>query len=128
MNISIDYDILNVIVIRYFMILDWLLVADKTECAGSETKKKDVSTADECSKICKSQSSMFAFGTNDYGTERCSSTGCTCLCETAASMDGTCSQTSHNGYRLYKYKTGGKTSFVNFIYITLHARIFGTIP
>ena len=89
------------------------------ECSGSETRNKGVSTVDECSKICKGQSSMFAYGTNDYGNERCTSTGCTCYCETAASMDGTCSQRSHTGYRLYKYKNDGKTSFVYFIYINL---------
>ena len=99
------------------MILEWLLIADKTECAGSEIPHYDISTVAECSKRCKGQSSMFAYGTNDYGTTRCSSTGCTCLCETAASKDGTCSQTSHNGYRLYKYKTDGNISFAYFIYI-----------
>ena len=99
------------------MILEWLLIADKTECAGSENSYYDISTVGECSKRCKNQSSMFAYGTNDYGTTRCSSIGCTCLCETAASKDGTCSQTSHNGYRLYKYKTDGNMLFAYFIYI-----------
>ena len=99
------------------MISEWLLIADKTECAGSENSYGDISTVTECSKRCKGQSSMFAFGTNDYGTTRCYSTGCTCLCETAASSDGTCSQTSHNGYRLYKYKTDGKISSVHSIFI-----------
>ena len=83
------------------------------ECAGSEEPYYHISTVTECSKRCKGQSSMFAFGTNDYGTTRCYSTGCTCLCETAASSDGTCSQTSNNGYRLYKYKTDGKMSSVH---------------
>ena len=102
------------------MILDWLLVADKTECRGSEKDMGYISTADECSKKCKGQSSMFSFGTRDYGDSRCGFTGCKCFCETSASMDGTCSQVSHNGYRLYKYKTDGKISFVYFVLITLY--------
>ena len=47
---------------------------------------------------------MFAFGTNDFGTDRCYDDGCACLCETSASPLGSCNTVSHNGYRLYKYQ------------------------
>ena len=51
---------------------------------------------------------MFAYGTNAYGLNRCTEAGCMCLCETSASIDGTCNQVRHIGYRLYKYKPDGK--------------------
>ena len=94
------------IIFKILFLLEWLLVADKTECGGSE-ESSTTSTVDECSKACHGKSSMFAFGTNDYGNPRCDSTGCVCLCETAASTDGKCSQISHSGYRLYKYTNSG---------------------
>ena len=46
---------------------------------------------------------MFAFGTNDFGTNRCNDDGCSCYCETSATEEGTCKRVDHNGYRLYKY-------------------------
>ena len=97
-----------------FLTLEWLLVSEKKECGGSEFHIGALSTIDECSKSCYGRSSMFAFGTNDYGTIRCWENGCSCYCETAASSEGTCSQSNHNGYRLYKYKTTGNfyTSFL----------------
>ena len=47
---------------------------------------------------------MFAFGTNDYGTIRCSNGRCSCYCETAASVDATCKVIQHKGFRLYAFK------------------------
>ena len=98
----------------------WTVTTETNLCIQRSEEISDplfFATIDECSEMCKKVSSMFAYGTNDYGTTRCNSAGCTCLCETAASKDGTCSQTSHNGYRLYKYKTDGNISFAYFIYI-----------
>lgn len=48
---------------------------------------------------------MFIYGTNDFGVTRCNYGGCNCFCELAASDDGTCDQTGHGGYRLYKYES-----------------------
>ena len=50
---------------------------------------------------------MFAFGTNDFGKNRCNDDGCRCLCETSATDEGTCNNVDHNGYRLYKYSNQG---------------------
>jgi len=83
----------------------WLLVSEKRECGGSEIWAGHLATVDECAKSCYGRSSMFAFGTNDYGMERCWEGGCSCYCETAASSEGTCSEGFHLGFRLYKYKT-----------------------
>ena len=82
------------------------LVADKTECRGSEEFAGALSTLVECAEKCKGRSSMFAFGVEVPGSSssRCNSDGCQCLCETSASTDGTCSQAGHIGYRLYKYR------------------------
>ena len=66
------------------------------------------STIEACAKTCKSRSSMFIFGTNDFtggdaSKERCDDTGCKCYCELVATEDGTCTQIPHSGYRLYKF-------------------------
>jgi len=79
-------------------------VADRKECGGKEVNKGFLSTVDQCAKACKTTSTMFAYGTNDFGATRCNDKGCRCFCETAAFKDGTCSEVKHNGYRLYRYK------------------------
>ena len=89
-----------------------------TECAGPEvfiTPHKEHKTGisiEECAYSCKGISSMFIFGTNDYGDERCWDDKCTCICETAAADDGTCNQIGHKGYRLFKYEYSGKNLLV----------------
>ena len=95
-----------------------MLVSEKRECGGSEIHAGTLATVDKCANSCNGKSSMFAFGTNDYGTVRCGETGCSCYCETAASSEGTCSENSHPGFRLYKYKTTGNihTSFLCILY------------
>ena len=87
---------------------DFTKVADAQECTGKEIIKH-AATLDDCAKSCEGLSSMFAYGTNDYGKTRCYKNGtCTCLCETIADRNGTCTQFSHNGYRLYRYVEKGK--------------------
>ena len=92
------------------LILGWSLVGDKKECGGSEKSKGRMDSIEECAEACTGVSTMFAFGTNDYGTNRCKSKnkGCKCLCETSAGDDGTCNMVNHKGYRLYKFGTSGK--------------------
>ena len=81
-------------------------MANKTECDGKEFSMGMVSTLEECAKKCV-YSSMFIYGTNDYGGTRCDETGCKCICERAASAVNTCDQIDHKGYRLYQYKIAG---------------------
>ena len=76
------------------------------ECSGAEEGLGKM-TIDQCSEKCTGISDMFAFGTNDYGTPRCSGGKCNCLCETASGYDATCEQVDHVGYRLFKYKDLG---------------------
>ena len=90
----------------FFLLPEWELVADKKECDGSEFGIGLVSTLEECAKKCV-WSSMFIYGTNDYGKNRCEGTSCRCICESAATTVGTCDQIDHKGYRLYKYKIAG---------------------
>ena len=46
---------------------------------------------------------MFIYGTNDFGENRCDSSGCDCYCE-LQSVQGRCDyRVRHKGYRLYKY-------------------------
>ena len=82
------------------------LVAYQKECDGSEINAGRFSTLVECAEICKGKSTVFAFGAKvpRSSNNRCFADGCQCLCETSASTDGTCSQASHIGYRLYKYR------------------------
>ena len=90
---------------------DWELVAEKKECGGSEINLSyhtTAATADiaMCAHLCKEKSTMFALGTNGFGSDshdRCFEHGCSCLCETAAKPDGTCDIVSHAGFRLYRY-------------------------
>ena len=79
-------------------------MSEKKECSGSEESMGRFLVVDECASSCKGISSMFAFGTNDFGTNRCYDDGCSCLCETSATEEGTCDSVNHNGYILYKYK------------------------
>ena len=85
-------------------------MADKQECAGSEVNLRGVKDMKSCARECYGVSSMFLYGTNDFGTNRCNEAwiglGCVCVCETAAKEDGTCNMVKHNGYRLFKYETG----------------------
>jgi len=85
---------------------DWTKVADKKECDGSEDNKGPKKTLAECAEECRGISSMFIYGTNDFGTSRCKKDeeDCECFCE-ISSKDGKCENEIDNpGYRLYKYK------------------------
>ena len=90
-----------------------MLVTEKKECMGLETWQGYQTSISECANKCKSKSTVFLFGTNDFGVERCNSDGCACMCETGANSDGSCDMVPHNGYRLYKFETLGS-------YVTLY--------
>ena len=79
------------------------MVGERKECNGSEIYIGKFRVPDECAFQCKGKASMFAFGTNDYGKNRCHKDACNCLCETSSTHDGTCTIRDHDGYRLYKY-------------------------
>ena len=84
-------------------LLVWSIFREKAECGGAEVYLDETfHSIDECAKACNGISSMFAFGTNDFGNDRCWSNGCACLCETAANDDGNCDVVGNTGYRLYK--------------------------
>ena len=86
---------------------NWKLVSDRSECGGSETGVGQFGRIYECAQKCKDISSMFAFGTNDFGNPRCIKGGvCKCLCETSATKQGSCNQVDHKGYRLYRFRPG----------------------
>ena len=83
--------------------VSYSLVEEKVECTGAEVAKPVQLDEANCADSCKDISTLFVFGTNDFGTNRCEpNKGCYCLCETAAGPDGTCTTIQHNGYRLYK--------------------------
>ena len=83
------------------------------ECSGDEYFVGYV-TRNQCAVACYDNSSLFAYGTNDYGKLRCKSDGkCKCLCEDPGNQNGWCSMTPNDGYRLYRYiNLRGKISFL----------------
>ena len=87
--------------------MSWELVAEQEECAGPEIMfgySFGIKSVESCARTCNGLASMFGFGTNDFGDTRCDNDGnCKCTCETVAASDGTCTQSSQLGYRLYKY-------------------------
>ena len=91
-------------------LVGWKLVAEKVECSGAEVEAAPLTHLDlgSCAEGCKDKSSMFIFGTNDFGEDRCYSNGCECICETAARGVGICYMNDHKGYRLYKFGKLGK--------------------
>ena len=100
--------ILELIFIDNERLLKWSLVAVKRECSGREQGNMfwKARHLKDCAKSCVGVSSMFVYGTNDFGTIRCKGDGCVCFCETEASPDGTCPMNTHNGYRLYRFQSG----------------------
>ena len=98
---------------------DWSLVAEKKECGGSETNMGWKRTVADCANACRGKASMFTYGTNDFGTNKCllPCRGCKCFCETASSS-GTCNEElNHDGFRLYKYETNGSNCFITHLNI-----------
>ena len=86
----------------YFLV-DWVLVSDVSECSGSEIDQGQLENVIQCGERCRGVSTMFIFGTNDYGKTPCENGKCRCWCETSATTDGTCDITTNNGFRLYAY-------------------------
>ena len=86
------------------------MVAEKKECDGAEIEygyNETIASVEECANKCRKLSSMFAFGTSDFGNSRCITGGvCKCLCETSATKQGSCNQIDHKGYRLYRFRPG----------------------
>ena len=96
---------------------NWILVAEKAECEGPygwpyEVWKGFLSDVDSCAEACKGDSSMFTFGTNDFGREFCRYNndydGCSCTCELLVHSNGTCKKglLASPGYRLYRIEKG----------------------
>ena len=81
-----------------------MLVSEKKECSGPEMVAGKLKTLADCAQACRGIASMFLYGTTDFGTKRCDSEGCNCVCETNA-RSGDCEEVDHKGYRLYKYTT-----------------------
>lgn len=93
----------HLIYIPNFISLAWQLYAEKAECSGSEINKGSLQALADCALRCSGVSSMFAFGTNDYGATTCTIGGCNCFCEIAATVEGTCNMKNTTRYRLYRY-------------------------
>ena len=84
------------------------MVAEHTQCKGTENNEGKMNSIDECANACRKKSSMFVFGTNDFGGNGCDNQGCKCLCETGANADGSCENVQNKDYRLYRLSSLGK--------------------
>ena len=87
-----------------------MLEAEKKECAGSEINLGKLPSLAMCANQCEQKASMFAYATTEDGIDDrlCEDkVGCKCLCETAATPDGSCHQVVYLGYTLYKYVSKG---------------------
>jgi hypothetical protein len=71
---------------------------------GEEIDAGVLNSITDCASTCRGISTLFAFGTNDFGNIRENGGGFRCLCETIASDKGKCNQVEHKHYRLYKYQ------------------------
>ena len=80
-----------------------------SECAGAESDKGQVESLATCADECRREkSSMFAYGTNEYGVSRCDDHKCRCRCQTASSNEEcTAGKIENNGYNLYAFHTPG---------------------
>ena len=88
--------------------LEWSLVGEEEECDDDEIYVGRKETVDGCVTACFGRSSMFIFGTNDFGGDRCNGNGCKCFCESSAENNGTCGTVTNKGYRLYRFGTSSK--------------------
>ena len=73
----------------------------QAECEGTEEFQGKKKTEEECANSCRGISSLFIYGTNEFGLDRCDSAGCSCFCELPSG--GECIQKEHKGFKLYKY-------------------------
>ena len=75
-------------------------------CSGQSLFMGWFESVTECAIRCFERSSMFIFGSVDFGrTDRClgDPQRCKCQCEMTATNEGECDVTANTGYRLYKY-------------------------
>ena len=84
---------------------DWELVAEQQECGGFEKYAGSKKTLEECANSCQRSTYMFIYGTNDFGENRCKSSGCECYCELQSKAWECDYRVKNKGYRLYKYKS-----------------------
>ena len=93
----------------------WELVASKKECCGPGNWL-DVGefSIEHCAASCYGRGYLFAYGTNEFGTQRCKNVNqCSCICWTIGGSDGVCEHCRHAGYRLYKISSTGRFILFN---------------
>lgn len=89
--------------------VDWILVHKKKACSTGSGKHIGSVEIIQCARECRAISSMFIFGTNEFGYsdeygKRCTGKVCDCYCDTKTPSDGYCpSMEGHEGYNLYKF-------------------------
>ena len=75
---------------------------------GNHVYKGDLKRVDDCAAACFGISSIFQYGTNLYGNNRCGNKGvpgCSCYCD-KNSLEGVCIKAiEHTGYNTYQYSS-----------------------
>ena len=91
--------------------MDWILVHKKKGCSSGSGKHIGNVEISQCAEKCRAISSMFIFGTNEFGYadgygKRCNGNVCDCYCDTQTPSDGYCPSKDQDGYNLYKFVDG----------------------
>ena len=90
---------------------DYILVAEKSECAGKETFQGEKESLGACATACRGFSQMFIYGTNSHGNSRCSNAGCKCWCQGETEGWKCKKRIQHTGFDLYAFKQTKGTTF-----------------
>ena len=90
----------------------WELVENKVVCDDpDEFKVGSYLSIEHCAAGCYGRASMFNYGTNEFGKQRCWKINqCECWCMPSTSIDGVCDVTRIplGGYRLFKLASKGR--------------------
>ena len=92
------------LILTVFSFLDgYRLVKKRSQCddAGEEYQQK--LTLDGCAKACRATAQNFAFGTNEFGKNRCNGILCDCFCEFGTYKYQCNKITVHDGFNLYAF-------------------------
>ena len=82
-------------------LLDYGLVAEKTQCTGSERNAGFMPSSYACYEQCKGEATMFVYASDPSRCTRANSRSyCACFCETSSKI-GKCTHVYHSQFNLY---------------------------
>ena len=95
---------INLILTTVSFLDDYKLVKKRSECKSGTEEYKGIYNLAGCANECRGTAQNFAFGTNEFGKSKCSSSGCKCFCE-FGTKNYTCEEIAeHDGFNLYAFR------------------------